>query len=112
MGQLDFVGSEVPLRFVIGQLVVIRVQMLNDDGTVQNITSRTYSAKIGPEGGAAIATFTGTLIDAPNGIMEFSYDSSVLAANQAGTYVFEGWEDSNKNYLWSGPVEIVAKRIG
>lgn len=102
----DFVGEEVPLRFVAGQTIVIDVQIVNDDDVPTDITGRTYTAEIAPEGGAVIATLTPSFVDATLGKLRLtSGDTSGLTT---GDYVWDFWENGD-NLLWTGPVEIVAR---
>jgi hypothetical protein len=109
---LDFVGPDVYLRFKKGQLILIRVLMLNENGTIQDITGRTYSAKLGDLTGATVATFSSSIVGpGANGTVEFSLDTSAIGTLDPGQYVVEAWEDSNKNHIWAGPVEVVAKLI-
>lgn len=104
----DFVGLEIPLRFKVGQLVEILIEIRDTQNEIQNVTGRSYQAKIGNGGGgAAIATFSYVVVDGPAGLVHLSLDTSPLTA---GEYVMEVMEN-NTNYLWGGPVEILSKEI-
>lgn len=104
----DYVGTEVPVRFKIGQFVEFILQVTDNDGNILDITNRSYQAKIGPGGGAnAIATFSYQVTNGPQGLVKFSLDSTGMTAGQ---YRLEVWEN-NTNFLMSGPVEVVSKEV-
>ena len=104
----DFVKTEIPLRFKVGQQLVIDAQIINDLGESTDITGRTYEMKIGPVGGAAILTITGVITSAINGLVTFTSGSTTGLT--PGAYHWEVWENTN-NYLWGGPVTIVERKI-
>ena len=108
--QIDLVGPRIPLRFKIGQSIVIPVSVKDpSDDSAVNITGRTYTAKIGPEGGASIATFLVTPVDLPNGLTNFVLTDTVTNGLAKGRYIWELWEDNR--LILEGPVEIVAKKV-
>jgi hypothetical protein len=104
----DFVGEEIPLRFKVGQAVIIDVQITDDSGVPTDITGRTYTAQIAIEDGAVIATLTPTITNGPQGLLRLTSGST--SALTPGSYVWEVWENVT-NFLWSGPVEITARRF-
>lgn len=104
----DFVKAGVPLRFVVGQTVVIETQITNDLGVATDITGRSYEMVIGPEDGTPIMTIVGLITNAVNGLVTFTSGST--SALTPGQYVWEVWENTD-NYLWGGPVEIVKRKI-
>lgn len=108
----DYVEAEVPLRIKQGQLAELIVQVVDDNRVIQNITGRVYSAKIGVGDGTtpAVASFTYTITDGPNGLVKFSLSAAASGAIPAGHYRWEVWEETN-NHMWSGPVEVIAKEI-
>lgn len=104
----DFVKEELPLRFKIGQTILIEVQIVDDLGVAPDITGRTYEATIGIIGGATVLTITGTITDAANGMVRFLSGST--SGLTPGQYYWEVWENSD-NYLWGGSVEIVDRKV-
>jgi hypothetical protein len=104
----DFLRSEVALRFKVGQAVIIDVQIVNDDDVPTDITGRSYTAQIGPEGGSVIASLSPSMVDAVLGKLRFTSGST--SGLTPGQYVWEVWENGD-NFLWSGPVEIVARSL-
>jgi len=106
--QLDFIGDEVPLRFVIGQLIDIALAIVDEDGATVNVTGRTYTAEIGPDEGASVVSFVQVNTDPLTGLINLTLDTS--SGITAGTYRWIAWEDGN-NYLWGGPVEVIAPSV-
>ena len=104
----DFVRIDIPLRFTVGQSISIDVQIVSGAGTIVNITGRTYTAKIGPDGSTSILSLTPTITDGVNGMLRLT--STATTGLTPGSYRWEVWENTD-NFLWGGPVEIVAKRV-
>jgi hypothetical protein len=102
----DFVRNEIPLRFKVGQVVIIDVQITNGLDVPTDITGRSYTAQIAIEDGAVIASLTPSFVNAAQGLLRLT--SSSTSALTPGQYVWEVWENVT-NFLWSGPVEIVAR---
>ena len=103
----DFVKEELPLKFKIGQTILIEVQIVDDLGVAPDITGRTYEAIIVDSTDTVILTITGTITDAANGMVRFLSGST--SGLTPGQYYWEVWENSD-NYLWGGPVEIKDRR--
>lgn len=106
--QIDLVGIEVPLRFRVGEAIVIPVSVVqsSDGTTAVNVTGRTYDVQIGTVGGSSIATFTISSLDAVNGTFELALDTSSLSK---GRYYWELWEDNR--FVCGGPVEITERKF-
>lgn len=108
--QIDLVGIDLPLRFKVGETVVIPVSVLGSDGvSTVNITGRNYSAQIGAVGGSSIATFTKSNADDVNGTFELTLSSNITSLLSRGRYFWELWEDDT--FLLGGPVEIVERKF-
>lgn len=98
----NMIGPEQPLACVVGQLILLRLTIVDKSGDPVNIIGRVYTARIGPGGGAsAIATFTQVPNDPGNGLVDLSLDTTGLTA---GEYRMLVWED--QNFLWGGQVHF------
>lgn len=105
----EFVGTDVPLRLRKGQIVQITVQITDDDGNILDITGRDYAGLVGAGGGAVHAYSFGYIIDdGPNGLVTLSWDTAAVAP---GDYRMEVWENNYTNFLWGGPVEVLARDV-
>lgn len=104
----DFVKVPIPLRFKIGQTIIIEMQVTDGYGVPANILGRTYTFKLGPDGGSSILTIAGVITDNINGMLKFTSGST--SGLSAGNYQWEVWENTD-NFLCGGPVEITSKRV-
>lgn len=104
---IDFAGNPINLRFVIGQTLDIAIEVKDEDGSATNITGRTYTCEIGPEGQPAEETFTVVETDMLNGLVNFTLDTSSM---DEGTYKWIAWEE-NSRLLWQGNVEAVSPSV-
>jgi len=96
---IDLIGESVDMRWVKGQLVIVALTVVDEDGAPVNITGRTYTCKIGSN---PVVAFTQEEVDYINGLVNLQLISSTGPA--AGTYDMTAWEDLN--LLWEGTVEV------
>lgn len=101
--ELDFVGKEIPLGCVKGALIVIGFEVVDKNNQPVDISTRTYTAKIGPRGGPAAASFTYIAINALLGLGSLTLNTATV---DAGDYRWIAWENAT-NFLWHGPVTII-----
>ena len=106
---LDFIGSQTTLRFKESQDLVIPLEIVDGAGVAIDITGRVYTSEIVDEADANVATFTGAVTDAPNGLAELTLDTTGVAPSSS--YRWEVWEanGTDDTYLFGGPVVCLAK---
>lgn len=105
LNELNLVGPEIPLSFVKGAIIDIGIEVVDILGAPVNIFGRTYTAKIGPSGGAAIATFTQVDTNLAQGLVNLTLTTGPIAALVAGQFRWVAWENGTR-FLWRGPVTI------
>lgn len=106
LDKLDFIGKPIPLRYKVGEVVSIPLEFKTGTAAT-DITGKTWTVEVGPEGGSSALTGSIAIVSAVNGTATLTLDTS---GSTAGNYVWEVWEDGDL-FLWGGPVEAVAPDV-